>query len=207
MVQVELARKSTTKDASPVALHSPYHRLTWSGGFRVFPASFLPYKASSGKLVLEHSSSSLEAEEPAQIGVGSLQTKPCFRFDFVGFRAGCAARNGNCDVNITGFAWDSEEQRGVPVASRTFSIRACPAQRNCALKPVAADVAAGLTNLTSVMIDVTSGGQPQKWWADDIVFQWTDESCDSAICRSQVRDMGPNRGRSQSSPRMFGVQH
>lgn len=207
MVQFELARKSNTKDVSPIALYNPYHRLTWSAGFRVFPASFLPYNASSGQLVLEYSPSSLEAEEPAHVGVGALQTKPCFRFDFISFRAGCAARRGNCDFNITGFIWDSEKHREVPVASQTFSIRSCPAQHNCALKSIAADDVAGLTNLTSVIIGVTSGGQPQRWWADDLVFNWTDGSCESAICRSHVHDSGPNRGRRQNSPPMFGVQH
>lgn len=178
----------------------------WSDGFRVFPASFVPYKASSGILVLEHTFSH-EAQEAAQIGVGALQTNLCFRFDFVSFHVGCAATDSNCDFNITGLVWDSEGQHEVVVASRTFSTRTCSSQRNCALALIAADDAAGLTNLTSVLIDVTSNGQPQSWWADDLILNWTDGSCESAACRSQVRDIGPKRGRRQSSPHIFGVQH
>lgn len=207
MAQVELARKSNGKDISPLPLYNPYHRLTWSDGFRVFPASFVPYKASSGQLVLEYSSSSPAADEIAQIGLGALQEKLCFRFDFSSFRAGCAATRANCDFNITGLSWDGEEQREVVVESRTFSIRPCAAQRNCALALIAADDTAGLTNLTAVLIDVTSDGQPQRWWADDLALNWTDGSCEAAACRSQVHDMGPNRGRGQSPPRIFGAQH
>lgn len=206
MAQVELARKSSIKDASPVAIFNPYHRLTWSDEFKVFPASFVPYKASSGKLVLEYSPS-LEVRETAQIGVGALSTRPCFRFDFTSFRVGCAATHGNCNFNITGLSWDSEGQRELTVASRIFTIKSCAAQRNCALTSIAVDDTAGLTNLTAVLIDVTSDGEPQRWWADDLVLNWTDGSCESANCRSRVRDIGPKRGRRQDSPRIFGVQH
>lgn len=180
-----------------MAILNPYHRLAWSDGFRVLPASAVPFKASSGKLVLEYTPSSMEVRETAQIGVAALQAKPCFRFDFVSFRVGCAATHGTCDFNITGLSWDIEGQRNLTIASRTFTIQSCAAQRNCALTSISADDTAGLTNLTSVLIDVTSDGEPQNWWADDLVLDWTDGSCESATCRSQVRDIGPKRGHRQ----------
>lgn len=186
---------SHANDLSPVPMYSPYHRFTWSEGFRVFPASVCPYKSSSGQLMLEFSRSSLMKYQVAEIGVGNLQTLPCFRFDFASFRVGCASSTASCSFNVTGLTWDDETQAQVTVASHTFNTRGCSSQKHCTLSLITGVEAAGLTSLTSLLIDVTAGGQPQKWWADDLVLNWTDSSCESTVCRSQVRDFVPKRGR------------
>lgn len=143
----------------------------------------------------------------AQIGVGGLRSKPCFRFDFTSFRVGCAATHANCDFNVTGLSWDNEAQQEVVVGSQNFSVRSCAVQRDCALNKISALSTGGLTNLTTLLIDVTTDGESQRWWADDIVFHWTDGSCESAVCRSQIHDDGPRRSRRLSSSRLFDAQH
>lgn len=189
-----MAPGSIVNDVSPVPMYSPYHRFTWSEGFRVFPSSVCPYRASSGEFMIEFSPSS-KTPPAAEIGVGGLSTNPCFRLDFTSLRVGCASREASCDFNITGLAWDSNSQSTVPVASHTFSTRACSAQEGCELEPISADVSTGLTNLTSFLVDVTADSHPQTWWADDLTITWTNPSCESAVCRSAVRDFVPTRGR------------
>lgn len=184
-------------DVSPIPMYSPYHRFTWSEGFRAFPSSVCPYKASSGDLMIEFPSSTKAAE----IGTGGLSTNPCFRFDLTSLRVGCASIEASCDFNVTGLAWDSDSQTMAIAASHTFSTGACSAQKGCELETISADVSAGLTNLTSIMIDATAGGHPQTWWADDLTISWTDSSCESAVCRSGVRDFVLKRGRRHGQSR------
>lgn len=200
-----MAPGSNADDLSPIPMYSPYHRLTWSEGFKAFPDSACPYKSSSGHLMIEFSNPSSRMFQAAEIGVGALQTDPCFRFDFTSFRVGCGSTTADCNFNITGLAWDNEKQIQMTVASHTFQTQACSAQESCSLHLVSADNAHGLTNLTSLLIDVTAGGQPQKWWADDLVLSWTESSCDSAICRNRVRDSVPKRGRRQGLSRILNT--
>lgn len=145
--------------------------------------------------MLEFSNTPSKKYHAAEIGVGALQVVPCFRFDFTSFRVGCASSIADCKFNVTGLTWDNDTQTQVTVASHTFNTRACSSQKQCKLNLITGDEATGLTNLTSLLIDVTAGGEPQKWWADDLVLNWTDSSCDSAVCRSYVRDTVPKRGR------------
>lgn len=198
-----MAPAAVAGDLSPIPLYSPYHRLTWSQGFKGFPDSACPFRSSSGNLMIEYSTTSSKTSQAAEIGVGSLQSDPCFRFDFTSFRVGCGSIDASCDFNVTGLAWDSEKQTQVTVASHTFRTRACSAQKDCRLGLIAADEAYSLTNLTSLLIDVTAGGQKQTWWADDLVLSWTESSCESAVCRSRVRDTVLRRGRRHSLSRMF----
>lgn len=190
-----MAPRAAVNDLSAVPMYNPYHRFSWSQGFKVFPALASPYKSSSGELIVEFSPPANRAHQAAQLGVGSFQANACFRFDFSGFRAGCNSTSASCNFNITGLAWNSKIQTEVPVASHIFTTRSCRAQKGCELSPIAASKAQGLTNLTSILIDVTAAGQPQTWWADDIALKWTDTSCESAICRSHVRDTVTKRGR------------
>lgn len=185
---------SQANDVLPVPMYSPYHRFAWSEGFRVFPSSACPYKASSGDLLIEYATST-KNDEVAEIGVGNLSYNPCFRFDFTSLRVGCASREASCRFNITGFTLDSDSQTTVPVASHTFNTQACDEQEGCNLESITADGSTGLTNLTSILIDVTAGGVPQTWWADDLTVTWTDASCEAAACRSGIRDFVPKRGR------------
>lgn len=153
--------------------------------------------------MIEFSTTSSKTDQAAEIGVGALQTDSCFRFDFTSFRVGCGSTRASCNFNVTGLTWDNEKQTQVAVASHTFHTRACSAQKGCRLRLIAADKTTGLRNLTSLLIDVTAGGQPQKWWADDLVLSWTDSSCDSAVCRSRVRDTVPKRGRRHGLSRIL----
>ena len=150
---------------------------------------------------------SAEDAELAKISIGDLQANPCFRFDFTRMRAGCASKKANCMFNITGLSWDDDAQTEVAVGSQISSARACSRQGNCNLGSLVADAMAGLYNLTSLVIDVTAHGQPQKWWADDVAISWTDTSCDAAICRSEVRDTYPRRGLGQGMTQIVKVAH
>lgn len=191
-------------DLSPVPMYSPYHRFTWSERFRVFSSSACPYESSSGDLMIEFSALT-KTYEVAEISVGALRVKPCFRFDFTSLRVGCASTGASCEFNVTGLTWDFDIQAMVTVASHSFSTRACSAQKECKLGSITADASTGLTNLTSVLIDVTAGGQPQTWWADDLTLTWTDSSCESAVCRSGVRDFVPKRGRRHGQTRVLDI--
>lgn len=194
MLQIQMPTENQAKDVLPVPMYSPYHRFTWSEGFRVFPSPACPYEASSGDLMIEYATST-KIDEVAEIGVGDLAYNPCFRFDFTSLRVGCASTEASCKFNITGVTFDSDSQMAVPVASHTFNTQACNEQKGCNLRSIIADGSAGLTNLTSILIDVTAGGVPQTWWADDLTVTWTDASCEAAACRSGIRDFVPRRGR------------
>ena len=162
--------------------------------------SLAPYKPSSGD-VIEFANAEGGSQPTAKISVGALQTKPCFRFDFTSFRVGCAATDSKCNFNVTGLSWDNEAQIEVAVGSQSFNISNCHGQ--CDFANLVADASADLVNLTSLLVDVTAGGRPQKWWADDLMLTWTDTSCEMAVCRSKVRDIMPKRGRRHGLARIF----
>lgn len=187
-------------------MYSPYRYFTWSEGMKIIPGSAAPYKPSSGDLMLQIPNPAEDAQL-AKISIGDLQANPCFRFDFTGMRAGCASKKANCIFNITALAWDDDSQAEVVVGSQISSTRACSRQKHCKLGSVAADATTGLSNLTSLVIEVSAHGQPQKWWADDVAISWTDSSCDAAICRSNVRDTYPRRGLGQGMTQIVKVVH
>lgn len=148
-----------------------------------------------------------EDDQQAKISIGNPQANACFRFDFTGLRAGCASKRANCMFNITGLAWDNDAQTEVTVGSQISSTRACARQMNCKLGTLTADPTAGLSNLTSLLIDVSARDQPQKWWADDVALAWTDTSCEAAVCRSSARDIYPKRGRGDGMTQIVKVVH
>lgn len=201
-----MAPGTDPKDIAPDPMYSPYRHFTWSEGIKIIPGSAAPYKPSSGDLMLQVPNV-VEGDQLAKISVGDLQANPCFRFDFIGIRAGCASKKANCIFNITGLSWDDDAQTEVSVGSHIASTRACSRQKNCNLGHLVADAAAGLYNLTSLVIDVTAHNHPQKWWADDVAIAWTDTSCDAAVCRSDVRDIYPKRGLGQGMTQMVKVVH
>lgn len=149
----------------------------------------------------------IKDDRQAKMGVGNLQANPCFRFDFAGLRVGCASKKAKCMFNITGLSWDDDSQTEMTVGSQMSSTRACARQMNCKLGSLVADATAGLSNLTSLLIDVTANDQPQKWWADDMAVTWTDTSCEAAICRSGVRDIYPKRGRGHGMTQIVKIGH
>lgn len=203
---LHLAPGTDPETIAPDHIPSPYRRLTWSEGIKIIPGSAAPYPPSSGNQMLQVPNDSKD-DQLAKISVGDLQANPCFRFDFVGMRAGCASKKANCVFNITGLSWDDEAQAEVVVGSSISSTRACSRQNNCKLRPLVADSTAGLHNLTSVVIDVTAHSQPQEWWADDVEIAWSDASCDADVCRSNVRDIYPRRGLGQGLTQMVKVAH
>lgn len=164
------------------------------------------FKPSSGDMVIEFSPVELGGQQAAKISVGALQANPCFRFDFTSFRVGCAS-TADCEFNVTGFSWDNEVQTEVAVGSQTFITQSCFGQKDCSLSSIVADESANLTSLTSLLVDVTAGGQPQKWWADDLTLMWTDSSCETAACRSNVRDTIPKRGRRHGMARIVDAHY
>lgn len=156
--------------------------------------------------MLEFSPLGVGSQHAAKISVGSLQANPCFQFDFTSFRVGCAS-TADCKFNITGLSWDEEARTDVAVGSYIYVTKGCSGRKDCTLAPIVADETAKLTNLTSLLIDVTAGGQPQKWWADDLTLTWTDDSCETAACRSNVRDTIPKRGRRHGMARILDDQY
>ncbi|KAK2610293.1 hypothetical protein N8I77_003739 [Diaporthe amygdali] len=203
---LHLAPGTDPEDIAPDPMYSPYRHFTWSEAFKIIPASAAPYKPSSGDLMLEVPIITKD-DQQAKMGVGNLQANPCFRFDFAGLRVGCASKKAKCMFNITGLSWDDDSQTEMTVGSQMSSTRACARQMNCKLGSLVADATAGLSNLTSLLIDVTANDQPQKWWADDMAVTWTDTSCEAAICRSGVRDIYPKRGRSHGMTQIVKIGH
>lgn len=157
--------------------------------------------------MLEFSPVQVSRQEAAKISIGALRTKSCFRFDFTSFRVGCASTKDNCKFNVTGLSWDDQTQTEMTAGSLTFNTRACLDRKECDLIAVAADESANLTNLTSLLVDVTAGGQQQKWWADDVTLTWTDASCKAAVCRSDARDTVPKRGRRHGRARIIDAHN
>lgn len=198
---LQLAPDTDYKDVAPVLVYSPYHRFVWSEGFKALPTSAAMFKPSSGDVMIEFSAVEVGSQRAAKISVGTLRANPCFQFDFTSFRVGCAS-TADCEFNVTGFSWDNEVQTEVAVGSHVFITQGCLGQQDCSLVPIVADESANLTSLTSLLIDVTAGGQPQKWWADDLTLAWSDASCEMAACRSNVRDTIPKRGRRHGMARI-----
>lgn len=153
-------------------------------------------------MILEFSPVEAGSQQAAKISVGTLQSNPCFRFDFTSFRVGCAS-TADCKYNVTGLSWDNEAQTDVAVGSYTFVTQGCFDRKDCTLASFVTDESANLTSLTSLLVDVTAGGQPQKWWADDLTLTWTNASCETGACRSNVRDTIPKRGRRLGMTRML----
>jgi hypothetical protein len=201
-----LAPGTDPEEIAPDPILNPYRHINFSEGVKIIPGSAAPYRPSSGDLMLQIPNDAADGQL-AKMSVGGLQANPCFRFDFTSMQAGCASKKANCVFNITGLSWDDDAQAEVIIGSQMSSTRACSRQKNCKLGAIVADATAGLSNLTSLVIDVTSHNLPQKWWADDIAISWTDASCDAAVCRSNVRDIYPKRGLGQGMTQIVKVVH
>jgi len=195
----DLPPVGVTADADPespstIPMSNPYHRFQWSAGFSVLSA---PSKHSSD-LMLEFDPLSLgnpSAPDAAQVGVGLWSATSCFRFDFHRMSVGCMSNGQNCVFNVTGVNTDIDTGISSAATSQTFTVPGCPSYQACTLTRITADESSGLTNLTSILIDVKADGQPKKWWADDMQLAWTDAGCDAAVCRSKVRDSVAKRAR------------
>lgn len=188
-------------------MYNPYHRLVWSEGFTVIPSSIATYQPSSGNMILQFAPVEVVSQQAAKISLETLRAKSCFRFKFTSSGVGCASAEADCRFNVTGLSWDDEVQTEMAVGSHTFITQGCFGRKDCNLTPIIADEAANLTSLTSLLIDVTAGGQPQKWWADDLTLTWTDASCEAAACRSDMRDTIPKRSRRHGMARIFDIHY
>jgi hypothetical protein len=133
--------------------------------------------------MLQYNSSSSRV---ANIGLAQLRGNPCFRFALQGIKLGCNSTDAPCVFDITALQWNGVEE--VAQGNKTFEVAACPDISNCTLNHQILDQAAAPTfeNLTAINITLTSTGQPQTWWADDLQIAWTDNDCTAAACRARV---------------------
>ncbi len=159
----------------------PYHRFSFSDGFKVVPLPTSRLTSSSGNLMVQHNNSD---GSPAQVGVGPLLASSCFRFSFNGARFGCDSTERACVFKISGLSWDGTKD--VVQGNKIFDIPACTKDSGCILHHQLIEPGAGFTNITAVNVTLTVGGKPQAWWADDMEFTWADDSCDAGACRSKV---------------------
>ncbi|KAI1411531.1 hypothetical protein F5Y13DRAFT_165186 [Hypoxylon sp. FL1857] len=173
-------------------LFSPYHRFYFSSGFDVLPPPRAPFDPSSGNLMIQFTPSSITntsdpdvPSDTATISVGPQTSSPCFPFNFNGFSLGCNSTSSPCVFNFTGLRFDQESQREKEVAWLTLNVPACPSMNHCKLVPV---TFTGFDRLTSVQISLKVDDEAKRWWADDLSLGWSDNQCDTAVCRSKVRD-------------------
>jgi hypothetical protein len=95
--------------------------------------------------------------------------------------------------NVTGLQWNGTAD--VAIGTKIFNVPACNETADCTLSQQIIDSIAGplFTNLTAINMTAMSDGELQTWWADDIQLGWTDRSCDTAVCRSKVRNTAMKR--------------
>lgn len=168
---------------------SPYHRFWFSPGFELHPHSQAP---SSEKLILQFDPSSTSSRSesdgsssPAKIGVGAQKSTSCFSFSFYGSELGCKSNGPDCVFNITGLRYDYESRQERTAVSHVIQIPACHDLENCKLVPTRV---AGFEHLTSVLISMTVDGEETPWLMDNLSLGWSDNTCDTAACRSTVND-------------------
>jgi hypothetical protein len=178
-------------------LPKPYHRFWFSGDFvAAQDPREMPFKPSSGSLVGVFTPSS--QADAARIGVGMLASTQCFQFDFQGLRAGCEGSEDRCTLTLTGSHWNGTHEEAT--GSTVLDVRPCSKGENCLLSSHIIRSSEGVlfTNLTSVSVSAEVAGEPRRLWVDDLQMAWTDNSCDAALCRSQVRNAIKGRSRLSS---------
>lgn len=185
------AKNNATVDAEPI--FSPYHQFYFSQGWVVVPPPSAPYVPSSGTRLLEFvatNSSSVPANTvpgglnlatTGGIGVGKTEQLGCFNFNAYGASLGCDSQGPPCLFQITGMRYDQDIEADVVATSQTISVPACPALKNCDLAPV--DFDSTFVNITSIYVNATVADVPKIWFLDDLRLGWTDNGCDSGLCR------------------------
>ncbi|WYZ43074.1 hypothetical protein EsH8_VI_000773 [Colletotrichum jinshuiense] len=173
-------------------IYNPYHRFWFSKGFLAGPPPLMPFLPSSGGRLVEYvppvlsnsTSDDAFSGDTAQIGMGSLASSPCFRFDFFGMNLGCHSDLPGqlCLFTFTGYAWDADNSREKEVVSQDAWVNACTQSADCLLTPFSAT---GFAGLSSILVTLRVDGRPQVWWGDDLRVGWSRNDCDTAACRQQ----------------------
>ncbi|TWU71410.1 hypothetical protein ED733_000722 [Metarhizium rileyi] len=181
----------------PGPLLNPAGDFWFSEGFLVAPLSpqsVQGYMASSGGQLVEFVPPALTGPETtgssdtAEIGVGPNSPNPCFRFNLYSANLGCAAQAAEqwCEFEVSAYTYNQAASNEMSIAwSEVKRIPACPSFPNvpCPLTPVKFD---GYENITSVLVRLHVGLELRTWWADDLQFGWTDNSCEASQCRQAV---------------------
>ncbi|KXJ89441.1 hypothetical protein Micbo1qcDRAFT_12627 [Microdochium bolleyi] len=163
---------------------SPYHRLWFSRSFNI-KADARSTSPASPVLQFHPDLTSASNAGEAMISVGPQRANSCFSFDLYAANLGCASFYGGCHFKMTGARYDEATGREVDVATETFHIRGCKDIESCQLQPVAMSTLRGLTSIT---ITAEADGLPATWWSDNLMLGWSDNSCESSVCRSAIRD-------------------
>lgn len=177
-----VAVRSTGAGSGP--MYSPYHRFWFTSTFKVAPEA--RFKPSSGKSMLQFTPSDHpSAAQQARFGNQPGQANDCFSFDFSGANLGCESEQAACIFTFTGMVLDAKSKKEEKVISRTVEVPACPATKDCKLQHVSVE---GFKALSSVVVDVKVDNEDRTWYADDLELGWSDNACDKARCRSQMRN-------------------
>ncbi|KAK2616587.1 hypothetical protein QQS21_000410 [Conoideocrella luteorostrata] len=182
----------------PGPIFNPSGDLWFSEGFLIAPLSqqaVQGYLPSSGGQLVEFVPPALTApqavsgcSDTAEIGVGPNSHNPCFRFNLYSANLGCAAQGTEkwCEFELSAYQYNQAAANEMSIAwSEVKRVPACPSFPNapCPLTPVAFN---GYQNITSVLIRLRVGSELRTWWADDLLFGWTDNTCAASQCRDTV---------------------
>ncbi|KHN97533.1 uncharacterized protein MAM_04548 [Metarhizium album ARSEF 1941] len=184
-------------NVKPGPLFNPAGDFWFSEGFLVTPLSSQSvqgYTASSGGQLVEFVPPALTGpalsgcSDTAEIGVGPNSPNPCFRFNLYSANLGCAAQAAEqwCEFEVSAYTYNQAASNEMSIAwSEVKRVPACPSFPNspCSLTPVTFD---GYQNISSVLVRLHVGLELRTWWADDVQFGWTDNSCEAAQCRQAV---------------------
>lgn len=183
------ALSSASGTDGPMPMFSPYHRFWFSSGFKVAPPPKARFQPSSGNLMLQLTpSNNSSADVPGEIpsfGTGPSQSTQCFAFNFYGAMVGCDSEESPCVFTFTGMRLDEASEKSTKTLTQAIHVPACEQMENCKLQHISVD---GFTDVTSINVTVKADNEDRTWWVDDLELGWSDNSCESATCRSHVRD-------------------
>ncbi|KEZ45462.1 hypothetical protein SAPIO_CDS1776 [Scedosporium apiospermum] len=172
-------------------LLNPYLNFWFSEGFLVQRASESPYESVAGAQLAEFIPAPLSngrfnsTHDLAMISVGPQSSNTCFQFNLQSLSLGCASNRTfqDCHFWIWGLRHNSTTGREENVvASQDVPTLACTRPR-CNL--TTKEFYGSYKNLTSIIIQIRSGGKSRLWWADNLVVEWADDSCAATKCREK----------------------
>jgi hypothetical protein len=176
---------STSGHDGPMPMFSPYHRFWFATSFKLAPPPKARFQPSSGKLMLQHTPSNVSTDAVPNFGIGPGQSAKCFAFDFYGAMVGCDSEESDCVFTFTGMRLNDTSETESQAVTQAVHVPACEQMEDCKLQHVSLQ---GFTAVTSINIDVQVDNEDRTWWADDLELGWSEDSCESATCRSRVRD-------------------